>query len=261
MLQYPKFDPVALQIGPLAIHWYGLMYLAGFALVYLLGRRRITSGHTTSLNVRDLEDLIFYSVLGVVLGGRLGYVLFYKPSYYLAHPLEVAYLWEGGMSFHGGLIGVIPVSYTHLDVYKRQVNHFTFTAAPDRPRGWLPPSRLATSFRPPYRVNPDLPSPAKPKTIAQFLQVMQPVSYTHLDVYKRQTSCSATALTARTTPGRRRWAEVGIGIDACQQPNKAKPPVRRQPHGGFFFGVRSMASNLHAQKTKPHRRSLWGFAE
>ncbi|CUJ36766.1 prolipoprotein diacylglyceryl transferase [Achromobacter xylosoxidans] len=109
MLQYPKFDPVALQIGPLSIHWYGLMYLVGFALVYLLGRRRITRGHTTSLNVRDLEDLIFYSVLGVVLGGRLGYVLFYKPSYYLAHPLEVAYLWEGGMSFHGGLIGVIVV--------------------------------------------------------------------------------------------------------------------------------------------------------
>ena len=80
MLQYPKFDPVALQIGPLAIHWYGLMYLAGFALVYLLGRRRITSGHTTSLNVRDLEDLIFYSVLGVVLGGRLGYVLFSSPA-------------------------------------------------------------------------------------------------------------------------------------------------------------------------------------
>ena len=79
MLQYPKFDPVALQIGPLAIHWYGLMYLLGFALVYFLGRRRITRGHTTSLNVRDLEDLIFYSVLGVVLGGRLGYVLFYKP--------------------------------------------------------------------------------------------------------------------------------------------------------------------------------------
>ena len=66
MLQYPKFDPVALQIGPLSIHWYGLMYLVGFALVYLLGRRRITRGHTTSLNVRDLEDLIFYSVLGVV---------------------------------------------------------------------------------------------------------------------------------------------------------------------------------------------------
>ena len=74
MLQYPEFDPVALRIGPVAIHWYGLMYLVGFALVYLLGRRRIQSGHTTTLTTRDLEDVIFYSVLGVVLGGRLGYV-------------------------------------------------------------------------------------------------------------------------------------------------------------------------------------------
>ena len=111
MLQYPEFDPVALRIGPVAIHWYGLMYLVGFALVYLLGRRRIQSGHTTTLTTRDLEDVIFYSVLGVVLGGRLGYVLFYKPSYYLSHPLEVLYLWEGGMSFHGGLIGVILVMF------------------------------------------------------------------------------------------------------------------------------------------------------
>ena len=78
-LQYPEFDPVALRIGPVAIHWYGLMYLVGFALVYLLGRRRIQSGHTATLTTRDLEDVIFYSVLGVVLGGRLGYVLFYKP--------------------------------------------------------------------------------------------------------------------------------------------------------------------------------------
>ena len=111
MLQYPEFDPVALRIGPVAIHWYGLMYLVGFALVYLLGRRRIQSGHTTTLTTRDLEDVIFYSVLGVVLGGRLGYVLFYKPSHYLSHPLEVLYLWEGGMSFHGGLIGVILVMF------------------------------------------------------------------------------------------------------------------------------------------------------
>lgn len=109
MLQYPQFDPIALRIGPLAVHWYGLMYLVGFASAYLLGRWRITRGHTTFLTVRDLEDLTFYTVLGVVLGGRLGYVLFYKPAHYLAHPLEVFYLWEGGMSFHGGLLGVILV--------------------------------------------------------------------------------------------------------------------------------------------------------
>lgn len=108
MLHYPQIDPIALQIGPVAIHWYGLMYLIGFALVWLLGRWRIHHGET-DLTLRDLEDIIFYSVLGVIAGGRLGYVLFYKPAEYLAHPLEVFYLWQGGMSFHGGLIGVIVV--------------------------------------------------------------------------------------------------------------------------------------------------------
>jgi phosphatidylglycerol:prolipoprotein diacylglycerol transferase len=108
MLQYPQIDPVALQIGPIAVHWYGLMYLIGFALVWLLGRWRIQHGKT-DLSLRDLEDIIFYSVLGVVAGGRLGYVLFYKPAEYLANPIEILYLWQGGMSFHGGLIGVIVV--------------------------------------------------------------------------------------------------------------------------------------------------------
>lgn len=108
MLQHPQIDPIALQIGPIAVHWYGLMYLIGFALVWLLGRWRIQHGKT-DLTLRDLEDIIFYSVLGVVAGGRLGYVLFYKPAEYLANPIEVLYLWQGGMSFHGGLIGVIVV--------------------------------------------------------------------------------------------------------------------------------------------------------
>lgn len=109
MLQYPQFDPIALSIGPLAIHWYGLMYLLAFALVYGLGRYRLKRDPAAIMTPKGLEDLIFYSVLGVVLGGRLGYVLFYKPDYYLQHPLEIAYLWQGGMSFHGGLIGVILV--------------------------------------------------------------------------------------------------------------------------------------------------------
>lgn len=108
MLQYPQIDPIALQIGPLAIHWYGLMYLAGFALVWWFGRLRIRRGHT-DLSLRDLEDIIFYGVIGVVLGGRLGYALFYKPETYLADPLQLLYLWQGGMSFHGGLVGVIVV--------------------------------------------------------------------------------------------------------------------------------------------------------
>jgi phosphatidylglycerol:prolipoprotein diacylglycerol transferase len=105
MLQFPDFDPVALRLGPLAIHWYGLMYLVGFGSAWLLGRWRIAH-NKSRLTVRDLEDIIFYGVLGVVAGGRLGYVLFYKPAYYFAHPLEITYLCEGGMSFHGGLLGV-----------------------------------------------------------------------------------------------------------------------------------------------------------
>ncbi|MBP6020851.1 MAG: prolipoprotein diacylglyceryl transferase [Burkholderiaceae bacterium] len=108
MLHYPEINPIALQIGPIAVHWYGLMYLIGFALVWVLGRWRIKHGKT-DLSSQDLEDIIFYSVLGVIAGGRLGYVLFYKPAYYLAHPLEIFYLWEGGMAFHGGLVGVIVV--------------------------------------------------------------------------------------------------------------------------------------------------------
>ncbi|MGB3836942.1 prolipoprotein diacylglyceryl transferase [Castellaniella sp.] len=105
-MPFPHINPIALQLGPVAIHWYGLMYLAGFALAWLLGRWRIQH-HPGELNLRDLEDIIFYGVLGVVLGGRLGYVVFYKFDDYLAHPLSIFYVWQGGMSFHGGLLGVI----------------------------------------------------------------------------------------------------------------------------------------------------------
>src|SRR5690606_30747702 len=110
MLHYPQIDPIALQIGPISVHWYGLMYLVGFAQVWLLGRWRIKHGKS-DLSLRSLEDLIFYCVLGVVIGGRLGYVLFYKPAEYLANPLEIFFLWQGGMSFHGGLIGVLIVLF------------------------------------------------------------------------------------------------------------------------------------------------------
>lgn len=106
MLQHPVFDPIAFSIGPLAVHWYGLMYLLGFSLAWLLGRWRINHG-LSRLSLRDLEDLIFYCVVGVVLGGRLGYILFYKFDYYLAHPADILKVWEGGMAFHGGLLGVV----------------------------------------------------------------------------------------------------------------------------------------------------------
>lgn len=109
MLTFPQIDPVALRLGPLAVHWYGLTYLLAFGLFYWLGTRRLGHpGYAGSVwSRRDVEDVLFLGVVGVVLGGRLGYVLFYKPAYYLAHPLEVLAVWQGGMSFHGGLLGVV----------------------------------------------------------------------------------------------------------------------------------------------------------
>ena len=107
MLVHPQFDPVALQLGPVAIHWYGLMYLLAFLQVILLGRWCIAHRPWSGWTQKMLDDVLFYGVLGVILGGRLGYVLFYKPMEYLAHPLDILKLWEGGMSFHGGFLGVL----------------------------------------------------------------------------------------------------------------------------------------------------------
>ena len=107
MLVHPQFDPVAIHLGPLAIRWYGLMYLLAFAFVLILGRLRIAARADAGWKKHELDDLLFYGVLGVILGGRLGYVLFYKASYYLAHPLEILAVWQGGMSFHGGFLGVL----------------------------------------------------------------------------------------------------------------------------------------------------------
>ncbi len=107
MLIHPRFDPVAVAIGPLAVRWYGLMYLVGFVLFVVLGRVRAARRPELGFDARSLDDLLFYGVLGVVLGGRLGQVLFYEPAYYFAHPLEILMVWKGGMSFHGGFLGVL----------------------------------------------------------------------------------------------------------------------------------------------------------
>ena len=107
MLVHPQFDPVAIAIGPLAVHWYGLMYVAAFAAFILLGRYRARSQPEKRWSVDELDDLLFWGVIGVVLGGRLGQVLFYEPDYYLNNPAEILAVWKGGMSFHGGLIGVL----------------------------------------------------------------------------------------------------------------------------------------------------------
>ena len=107
MLPYPQIDPVAIAIGPLKIHWYGLMYLLGFGVAWWIGRRRVHAGRFPGVDDSAFGDLLFYGMLGVVLGGRVGYVLFYAFGEFLADPLFLLRINEGGMSFHGGLLGVM----------------------------------------------------------------------------------------------------------------------------------------------------------
>ena len=109
MLIHPMPDPVAIHLGPVAIHWYGLMYVLAFALFITLGRVRIKQPHIAAQLWRkeDLDDMLFYGMLGVVIGGRLGEVLFYEPVKYFSDPIEIFKVWHGGMSFHGGFIGVL----------------------------------------------------------------------------------------------------------------------------------------------------------
>ena len=109
MLHYPDINPIAIQLGPIAVHWYGLMYLIGFVAAWVLARWRAKK--TGLWTVTQINDLIFYCALGVIIGGRLGYVLFYNLSFYLSHPLHIFAVWDGGMSFHGGFIGVVVVMY------------------------------------------------------------------------------------------------------------------------------------------------------
>jgi phosphatidylglycerol:prolipoprotein diacylglycerol transferase len=137
MLVHPQFDPVALSLGPLKIHWYGLTYLVAFGLFYWLGslRARKPWFAARGWRRRDIEDILFYGVMGVVLGGRLGYVLFYKPAYYAVHPLEIFAVWEGGMSFHGGLLGVMVAMALYARLKQRHFFEVMDLVAPCVPTG------------------------------------------------------------------------------------------------------------------------------
>ncbi|CAN5127129.1 prolipoprotein diacylglyceryl transferase [soil metagenome] len=106
MFRYPDFDPVAISLGPLKIRWYGLMYLVGFLFVWLLALVRVKRPNA-AVQRSQLDDLVFYGALGAIIGGRLGYTLFYGMNKLIADPLSLFRLWEGGMSFHGGLLGVL----------------------------------------------------------------------------------------------------------------------------------------------------------
>ena len=186
ILNHPQIDPIALQLGPLAIHWYGLTYLAAFALFFFLATQRLKHPPFSRLShwqVRDVEDILFAGVLGVVLGGRIGFCLFYQPGYYLLHPWEVAYVWQGGMSFHGGLLGVMAAMWWFAKTRQRPFFLVMDFVAPCVPTG-LAAGRIGNFIngelwgRP---ADPDLPWGMVFRGAGDFARhPSQPVSYTHL---------------------------------------------------------------------------------
>src|SRR5690606_19390422 len=124
MLVYPDFDPVAFQLGPLAVRWYGLMYAVGFLAAWWLGRLR-TRRPGAALTAEQMDDFVIYGALGAVLGGRIGYVLFYNLPAFLDNPLILLRIWEGGMSFHGGMLGVLVAVW----LYARKIDRSFLTLA------------------------------------------------------------------------------------------------------------------------------------
>lgn len=135
MLEHPQFDPVALALGPVSIHWYGLMYLLAFTLFVVLGRIHARRRPELGWTPQHIDDLLFYGVLGVILGGRLGEVLFFQPAYYLAHPLEILAVWKGGMSFHGGFLGVLLAMWLYGRKHGKNFWQITDFIAPLVPTG------------------------------------------------------------------------------------------------------------------------------
>ena len=134
MMIHPQFDPVLISIGPLAIRWYALSYIVGFILFTILGRRRIAQGNSV-FTKEMLDDFLTWGILGVILGGRIGYVLFYKFSDYLANPLDIFKVWEGGMSFHGGFLGVVVAMWLFGRKHNINILKLMDTVAPLVPLG------------------------------------------------------------------------------------------------------------------------------
>ncbi|WP_154953481.1 prolipoprotein diacylglyceryl transferase [Neisseria flavescens] len=134
MIIHPQFDPVLISIGPLAIRWYALSYIVGFILFTILGRRRIAQGNSV-FTKETLDDFLTWGILGVILGGRIGYVLFYKFSDYLANPLDIFKVWEGGMSFHGGFLGVVVAMWLFGSKHNISILKLMDTVAPLVPLG------------------------------------------------------------------------------------------------------------------------------
>ncbi len=136
MLQHPNIDPVALKLGPIAVHWYGLAYLAAFVLAWLLATRRARRDDSP-VTPKQIEDVIFYGALGVILGGRFGYVLFYNFDKFTRDPLWLFRVWEGGMSFHGGMLGVAVATAIYARAQRIEVGKLWDFVVPLAPLGLL----------------------------------------------------------------------------------------------------------------------------
>lgn len=134
-LVHPQFDPVAFNLFGWPVHWYGLTYLAAFAMFLLVGKYRARKMPLLGFKPIELDDILFYGVIGVILGGRLGYVLFYKLDDYLANPLDILKVWQGGMSFHGGFLGVLVAMWWYGRKTHRNFWEVTDFIAPMVPLG------------------------------------------------------------------------------------------------------------------------------
>ncbi len=182
MLIHPMPDPVAFALGPLKVHWYGLMYAVAFGLFLLLGRVRIKQPQIAGQGWKaaDLDDMMVHAMLGVVVGGRLGEVLFYRLDYFLAHPLEILMVWQGGMSFHGGFIGVVLAMALWARRARRNVFDVYDFVAPLVPLGYAMgrignfinaelPGRVADATLPWAMLWPGVAGPRHPSPLYQAL--------------------------------------------------------------------------------------------
>lgn len=176
-------DPIALTMGPLKLHWYGLMYLLAFIQFLFLGHIRLKQKHIALMGwkKKDLEDILFYGVFGVIIGGRLGEVFFYYPSYYFSNPSDIVAIWKGGMSFHGGLLGVLVTMYLWSYKHNRDLMDTMDFITPMIPLGYAAgrfgnfinaelPGRIASSSLPWSIIWPNIDElPRHPSPIYQML--------------------------------------------------------------------------------------------
>ncbi|HEX8615473.1 MAG TPA: prolipoprotein diacylglyceryl transferase [Telluria sp.] len=182
MLTHPMPDPVAFSLGPLHVHWYGLMYVLAFAMFIALGRVRIRQSHIAARGWKkeDLDDMLFYGMLGVIIGGRLGEVFFYQPARFMADPVAIFKVWEGGMSFHGGFLGVLLAMALWARKAKRNLLDVYDFIAPLVPLGYAAgrmgnfinaelPGRVADASLPWAMLWPGVQGPRHPSPLYQMI--------------------------------------------------------------------------------------------